>query len=272
VRLVKGSHIAVPKLYDHDRAYLFQSSDGRVVFAIPYESEFTLIGTTDVDYAGDPAAVGATAEEIEYLCRVASDYFRASITPQQVVWSYAGVRPLYDDGASKAKDATRDYVLTLDAPGDAAPLLVVYGGKITTYRRLAEEALARLSASLAMGPPWTGGSVLPGGDLPWDGIPAFAERCRARWPFLSPGHALRLARAYGTRIERFLPDTASAPEALPGGAMTRAEIDYLVAQEWAQTADDILWRRTKLGLHLGDDAKSALAEMLKQEDGRRAAQ
>ena len=148
VRLVQGSHIVVRKLYEHDRAYMFQNADGRIVFVIPYQDDFTLIGTTDRDYHGDPAKVKATAEEIEYLCDSVSEYLAKPVKPEDVVWTYAGVRPLYDDGASEAKAATRDYVFELDTPG-GAPLLSIYGGKITTYRRLAEEALERLSPYLA---------------------------------------------------------------------------------------------------------------------------
>jgi glycerol-3-phosphate dehydrogenase len=274
VRLVKGSHIVVRRLYEHDRAYLFQNADGRVVFAIPYEQDFTLIGTTDIDYDGDPAAVATSSEEIDYLCRTVSDYFRAPVTPAAVVWTYAGVRPLYDDGASKAKDATRDYVLTLDAPGDAAPALIVYGGKITTYRRLAEEALGKLARVVPMGRAWTATAPLPGGDIAWDGIAAFAAQCRARWPFLAEAHALRLARAYGSRVTEVLGDgaDASAP-AVPGGAITVDEVRYLMRREWAATPDDILWRRSKLGLHLDAEAKSALAALMNEEGGGcRAAQ
>jgi glycerol-3-phosphate dehydrogenase len=272
VRLVKGSHIVVPKLYEHDRAYLFQNADGRVVFAIPYENEFTLIGTTDIDYQGDPANVVATAEEVDYLCRAASDYFRTPVAPAQVVRTYSGVRPLYDDGASKAKDATRDYVLTLDAPEGEAPALIVYGGKITTYRRLAEEALEKLSGFLpGAREPWTHNAPLPGGDLAWDGIAAFTATCGARWPFLSETHARRLVRAYGTRIERVLaPGADHTP--IAGGAMTAAELRYLMRHEWAATPEDILWRRSKLGLHLDADAKAELARLMREEGGRRAAE
>lgn len=273
IRLVKGSHIVVPKLYDHDRAYLFQSGDRRVVFAIPYESDFTLIGTTDADYHADPAAASASAEEIAYLCRIASDYFRAPVRAEDVVWTYAGVRPLYDDGASAAQDATRDYVLALDVSADAAPALVVYGGKITTYRRLAEKALEKFVPMLRCGPAWTRSAPLPGGDLPWDGVSAYAVRCRLRWPFLSEAHALRLARAYGSRVAHVLECGADAERpAVPSGAITVGEIRYLLREEWAATADDILWRRSKLGLHLDAADKAALIRFVETEDGRRAAQ
>jgi glycerol-3-phosphate dehydrogenase len=271
VRLVKGSHIVVPRLYDHDRAYLFQNADGRVVFAIPYEGEFTLIGTTDLDYEADPASAAATPSEVEYLCAVASEYFHGGVEPREVVHSFAGVRPLYDDGSSKAKDATRDYVLSLDAAGGAAPALTIYGGKITTYRRLAEAALARLRDFLPKTERWTDRTPLPGGDLPWDGIESFAEQCRARWRFLNERHILRLVRAYGTRIERVL-NERDTPLAQLAGAMTESELRYLMHQEWAVSPEDVLWRRSKLGLHLNAEAQAAVARLMRQEGGRRAAE
>ncbi len=273
VRLVKGSHIVVRKLFEHDRAYLFQNADGRVVFAIPYEDEFTLIGTTDIDYHGDPTAPAASAEEITYLCRLASGYFREPVHPEQVVWSYSGVRPLYDDGHAKAKDATRDYVLTLDAPYGEAPVLTVYGGKITTYRRLAEEAMARLGRYFAPSRPWTSGAPLPGGDFSWDGVPAKVAEARARWPFLSEAQARRLVRAYGTRLDRVLGGAtdADALGAAFGHGLTEQELRYLMRHEWAETAEDVLWRRSKLGLHLGAGEQADVARFMDGERARTAA-
>ena len=271
VRLVKGSHIVVPRLYPHDRAYLLQNADGRVVFTIPYEGDFTLIGTTDVDYEGDPAHVTASASEIAYLCTVASSYFRTPVVPAQVVWSYAGVRPLYDDGVSKAKDATRDYVLTLDAPeaggqGAAAPLLTVYGGKITTYRRLAEAALEKLAAWLPAAPAWTADAALPGGDFPWDGIDAMIAQMRRRWPFVDAALAARMARTHGTRIERVLAGVENADDLGPlfGGVLPAAELRYFMREEFAQKPDDVLWRRTKLGLRMPEAERAALAQFMRQ--------
>jgi glycerol-3-phosphate dehydrogenase len=274
VRLVKGSHIVVPKLFEHDRAYIFQGRDGRIVFAIPYEGAFTLIGTTDIDYEGDPAGPTASPDEVAYLCGFVGDYFRTPVTPEQVVWSFAGIRPLYDDGASKAKDATRDYVLDLNAPDGEAPLLSVYGGKITTYRRLAEAALARLGAHLPPAQAWTATAPLPGGDFPWDGVPQLTDQACARWPFLDRAHAARLVRAYGTRVDTVLGDHASPDAAGPvfGGMITGAEVRYLMRHEWAVAPDDVLWRRTKLGLHLARDAQAELAQFMTQEGGRRAAE
>ncbi|MBN8919192.1 MAG: glycerol-3-phosphate dehydrogenase, partial [Rhizobiales bacterium] len=273
VRLVKGSHIIVPRLFAHDHAYIFQAQDGRIVFAIPYEHDFTLIGTTDIDYAGEPGAVTCSDEEIAYLCRVASDYFKTGVAPASVVWTYSGVRPLYDDGASKAKDATRDYVLVLDAAEDAAPVLMVFGGKITTYRRLAEETLAKLAPHLPMAGAWTAAEPLPGGDFAWDGIEALTARCRTRWPFLQPAEVLRMVRAYGTRIDAVLGDPARGESpVIPGSGLREAELHYLMTREWAMTAEDVLWRRTKLGLRGGDSAAAALTLAMERESSRQPAE
>jgi glycerol-3-phosphate dehydrogenase len=260
VRLVKGSHIVVRKLFDHDHAYIFQNADGRIIFAIPYEQDFTLIGTTDQDFTGDPATAKASPEEVDYLCASASEYLRRPVTPEQVVWSYAGVRPLYDDGASEAAKATRDYVLDLDTGESEPPLLSVFGGKITTYRRLAEAVLDRLSDHLPSGRSWTAHAPLPGGDFPPEDAERLMARLRASYPFLSSGWARRLVRAYGTRAETIL-GAAKAPGDLGcdfGAGLTEAEVDYLVREEWARTADDVMWRRSKLGLHLGAEQRAAL--------------
>lgn len=270
VRLVKGSHIVVPRLFEHDHAYTFQSGDGRVVFAIPYEQKFTLIGTTDLDFRGDPATAAITSEEIAYLCGVASDYMREAVTPGCVVWSFAGVRPLYDDGASKAKDATRDYVLALDASAGEAPRLTVYGGKITTYRRLAEAALAKLAPFLSATAEWTRDAPLPGGEFAHDGVPSLVAQARARWPFLDAEQATRLVRAYGTRIGRVLADV-SADSAF-GGMLYASEVRYLMRHEWAMRPDDVLWRRSKLGLHLRPADVAALGEFMRRQTARQAAE
>ncbi len=268
VRLVQGSHIVVPKLYDHDRAYMFQNSDGRIVFAIPYRDQFTLIGTTDRDYEGDPAEVKATPEEIAYLCESVSAYFARPVEPQDIVWSFAGVRPLYDDGASEAKAATREYVFELDTPG-GAPLLSIYGGKITTYRRLAEEALERLSTYLPdarLGQGWTASSPLPGGDLDVSAIPALTADLLRSYPFLSQPHASRLAHAYGTCATKILGAAASMEDLGRsfGASLTESEVNYLVTDEWACTAEDIVWRRSKLGLRLSSAEIIALDEWLRR--------
>src|SRR5205823_4692250 len=267
VRLVQGSHIVVRKLYDHDRAYMFQNSDGRIVFVIPYQDDFTLIGTTDRDYHGDPSKVNATSEEIKYLCESVSEYLAKPVRPQDVVWTYAGVRPLYDDGASEAKAATRDYVFELDTPG-GAPLLSIYGGKITTYRRLAEEALERLSPYLRSSKAregWTGKAALPGGDIDVSAVAALAAELVRDYPFLMPAHANRLAHAYGTRASRLLGGAKSIADLGQsfGATLTESEVRYLMANEWACTADDVVWRRSKLGLRLSADEIAALDEWIK---------
>jgi glycerol-3-phosphate dehydrogenase len=252
LRLDKGSHIVVRRLFDHDRAYIFQAADSRVVFAIPFQGDFTLIGTTDRAFAGDPSVVLPSGEEIDYLCGVANEYFRTEIGAADVVWAYAGVRALYDDGARKPQDIGRDYELILDERFGEAPLLTVYGGKITTYRRLAEDALARLSHFFPRSRPWTSASHLPGGDFVYDGVDTLVERTQRTWPFLTADHARRLVRAYGTRLDRVL-GTATTLEDLGtqfGADLTATEVRYLITKEWAQTADDVLWRRSKLGLRL----------------------
>ena len=244
-RLDKGSHIVVPRLFDHDRAYIFPTRDDRVVFALPFERDFTLIGTTDRGFAGDPGGVEPGADEIGYLCATANQHFRTTISAADVVWSFAGVRSLYEDGSRRAQDVTRDYVLTLDERAGEAPLLSVYGGKITTYRRLAEQALDRLAHVLEVGPAWTADSRLPGGEFPHDGLDALVAKTRKSRPFLSEEHARRLVRAYGTRVERVL-----------GPAR------YLMDREWAQTEDDVLWRRSKLGLRVSPEERERLARFM----------
>lgn len=266
VRLVQGSHIVVPRLFDHDRCYIFQNADNRIVFAIPYEQDFTLIGTTDNDYKGDPAAAHASEEEIAYLCAAASEYLRKPVQRQDVVWTYSGVRPLYDDGASKAQEATRDYVLTLDAPAGAPALLSVFGGKITTYRKLAEAALEKLQGHLAAAsrPAWTSTQPLPGGDFPPTGFDAAVAASRSARPWLDARLARRLVRAYGTRAERILAGATALSDLGPvfGADLTGAEVAYLMDEEWATTADDVLWRRSKLGLHFVPEQRAVLARYM----------
>jgi glycerol-3-phosphate dehydrogenase len=264
VRLVQGSHIVVRKLFDHDRAYLFQNPDGRVVFAIPYERDFTLIGTTERDFAGDPATVAITAEEIAYLCAAASRCFARAVQPGDVVWTYAGVRPLHDDGKGDAKTASRDYVFELDEPTGAAPLLSIIGGKITTYRRLAEAVLERLSRHLArhqgLAAGWTGLQPLPGGAFAIDGLAALIDGLVRDYPFLAREHAERLAHAYGTTARTILGTARSAQELGRhfGATLTEAEVRHLTANEWARTAEDVVWRRSKLGLRMTAGELAAL--------------
>ena len=263
-RLDKGSHIVVPRLFDHDRGYIFPTRDGRVVFALPFERDFTLIGTTDRGFAGDPGGVKPGADEIGYLCATASQHFRTSISAADVVWSFAGVRSLHEDGSKRAQDVTRDYVLTLDERSDEAPLLSVYGGKITTYRRLAEQALDRLAHVVEVGPAWTADSHLPGGEFPHDGVEALVAKTRKSRPFLSEEHARRLVRTYGTRVERVLGPARRLQDLGPclGADLTGAEVRYLMDREWAQTEDDVLWRRTKLGLRFSSEERERLARFM----------
>jgi len=260
IRLVKGSHIVVRKLFEHDHCYIFQQADRRIVFAIPFERDFTLIGTTDTDYAGDPAAAHADAADIAYLCAAANGYFMRAIAPGDVVWSYAGVRSLYDDGVSDPEAVTRDYVLSLDAAEGLPPLLTVFGGKITTFRRLADAAVEKLAPHVRTPRPWSSASPLPGGGFAIDAAPALTESLRADFPFLTPTHAARLTRAYGTRAFLMLDgcDTASDLGACFGADLTEREAAYLMAHEWAETAADVVWRRSKLGLRMTADEVAAL--------------
>jgi glycerol-3-phosphate dehydrogenase len=274
VRLVKGSHIVVPRLFDHASAYIFQNPDGRVVFAIPFETDFTLIGTTDEDFKGDVNSVAPSPDEINYLREAVMEYFRQPVAPDEVVWTFAGVRALYDDGSSKPEDTTRDYHLDLDKHYGEAPLLTVFGGKITTYRRLAESALQMLSPFFVLGPAWTGRTPLPGGDIPWNGVDDLIARTRERWPFLTEAHARRLVRAYGTRVEGILGEAKSLHELGEGfGAdLTAAEVRYLMQREWALGAEDILWRRSKLGLKLSAAERANLDRFMAQPRGLNAAE
>jgi glycerol-3-phosphate dehydrogenase len=252
IRMVKGSHIVVDKLYDHDRCYIFQNADGRICFTIPYEQDFTLIGTTDEDHTGDPGAPRISDRETDYLLAAMGEYFRRPVSRDHIRWAYAGIRPLYDDGASKAQEATRDYVLKLDGGPGEAPLLSIFGGKITTFRKLAEAALAKLGSHFpGMSGPWTDGASLPGGDFAHDQVETIVAALQRRYSFYSPRNVRRMFRAYGTEAERILGDARFAQDLGESfGLISAREVDHLVGNEWARTADDILWRRSKLGLHL----------------------
>ena len=266
VRLVRGSHIVTRKLYDHDRCYFFQGEDGRIIFAIPYEQDFTLIGTTDKDHEGAPGTAECTPEERDYLLAFASRYFAKPVTVDDVVWTYSGVRPLYNDGAKSATAATRDYVLSVDAAG--APLLNVFGGKITTYRRLAESALAKLAPHFSgLKPAWTARQPLPGGDFPHDGVAALTAKLRAAYPFLTEFHAARLIRAYGTDALDLLGNAKTAADLGRdfGATLTEAEVRWLMTHEYARKAGDILWRRTKLGLRMTAGEAAALDRYMSEQ-------
>jgi glycerol-3-phosphate dehydrogenase len=265
LRLVKGGHIIVPRLYDHPCPYILQHSDRRVVFVIPYERTFSLIGTTDVDYDGEPSLVDIGDDEIDYLCQVVSRYFREPLTPDRVAWTYAGVRPLYDDASRDVSAITRDYVFDLDEPDDDAPLLSVFGGKITTSRKLAEHALNQLRPTMRFeGAAWTAGAPLPGGDIPDGDFEAFLAVLQLERPWLPSELARRYARAYGTRVGALL-DGARGLDDLGeplGEGVYEAEVDYLVREEWARTAEDILFRRSKLGLHVSEATAARLRAWL----------
>jgi glycerol-3-phosphate dehydrogenase len=276
-RLVQGSHIVVRRLFNHDRAYILQNPDNRIVFAIPYDRDFTLIGTTDHDFEGDPNAPTATPEEIDYLCRTVSESFEHPIDAKDVIWSYAGVRPLYDDGTSDAKAATRDYVLELDARSDAPAVVSIFGGKITTYRRLAEEVIDRLVPFLPRGiqaKAWTANAPLPGGDFAVEGIKELEQQIARTYPFLAADHVSRLVAAYGTQVTSVLGPVADQRSLGRdfGASLSEAEVRYLVAREWAQTAEDIVWRRTKLGLRLTPQQIQALGQWLAESPGGQKAQ
>ncbi|MEQ1901607.1 MAG: glycerol-3-phosphate dehydrogenase [Devosia sp.] len=254
VRLVKGSHIVVKKLFDHDRAYFFQNADKRIIFAIPYEGDYTLIGTTDEDYKGELGEIRISEAETQYLLAAATEYFEKPVTWQEIVWTYSGVRPLYDDHASAAQEATRDYVLKLEGDKATGALLSVFGGKLTTHRRLSEEALERIEKVLgARGKPWTAKSKLPGGEFDPTQFETQVERLNALYPNLADRLLRRLARQYGTRAATLLGDARRLEDMgeVFGGDLTAREVDYLIAHEWARTADDVLWRRTKMGLRAG---------------------
>ena len=255
VRLVRGSHIVVPKLFDHDHPYILQGADGRIVFAIPYEDDFTLIGTTDEDHAADPGSAECSTDETAYLCDFVSHYFKTPVSPSEVVWSYSGVRPLYDDGASNASAATRDYVLSLNTNG--APLLNVFGGKITTYRVLAEDVLAKLGHKMA----WTAGVALPGGEFAWNGAEELTEQLVKTYPFLTDDWARRLIRTYGTLATDLMGQAERESDLGQafGATLTEAELTWLHNKEFARTGEDVLWRRTKLGLRLTEDERAAVA-------------
>ena len=268
IRLVRGSHIVVRKLFDHDRAYILQNEDKRIVFAIPYEDDFTLIGTTDVDHDGPAHAPACTPEEAAYLRGAVSEYFAKPLRAEDVVWTYSGVRPLYDDGASSATAATRDYVLQVEDEAGQAPLLNVFGGKITTYRRLAEHALAKLQGYFpAMRQPWTAGVALPGGDFPVEGVAALTAGLRRDHPFLDAAWARRLVRSYGTETATLL-SGAKRVEDLGrcfGWNLYEAEVRWLMQREWARRAEDVLWRRSKLGLRFSAAESEALDRWMLQD-------
>jgi glycerol-3-phosphate dehydrogenase len=270
IRLVKGSHIVVPKLFDHGRGYIFQNTDKRIVFALPFADDFTLIGTTDENFTGALDAVAPSADEVMYLCRAVNGYFRTKVEPEQVAWAFAGVRSLYDESAGRdaPEDVTRDYHLVFDERHGVAPVLTVYGGKITTNRKLAEDALEKMAHFFQLHRRWTATTPLPGGDFLWDAINTRVAQTLRAWPFLQEPEAWRLVRAYGTRVDRVLGPAKLSEDIAPFfGPLSAAEVRYLMKAEWARTADDILWRRSKLGLKLTAGEKELLARFMVQPAG-----
>jgi glycerol-3-phosphate dehydrogenase len=266
IRMVKGSHIIVKKLFDHERAYLFQNPDGRIIFAIPYEQEFTLIGTTDVDFHGTPGKETITPDEVDYLCAAVNEYFVHQIKPVDVVHSFSGIRPLFDDGKNEAKAATRDYVLKIDADKNL-PLLSIYGGKLTTYRRLAETVLVKLAPYLPpMQKRWTENVPLPGGDFLPDGFNVLVGGLLATYPVIDKKHAVHLVRMFGTNAFLLLADIRSREDLGEyfGDCLYEKEVRYLMDKEWARTAEDVLWRRTHLGLFFDSDQTQRLETWMRK--------
>lgn len=266
VRLVRGSHILVPKLYDHDRAYIFQNGDGRIIFSIPYQEEFTLLGTTDCDYFGNPADVRITDTEIDYLCTAASEYFIQPVLRENIVWTYSGVRPLYDNGASKAQEITRDYVLKEMGTENAPKILNLYGGKITTYRKLAEDAMKFVEKALGVkGKAWTANSVLPGGDFPYNKLDTIENKIAFLLPDLDAFTHRRLARSYGSEALRIFENGKKDKGQNFGHGLYEIEVKWLMEKEWAQTCEDVLWRRSKLGLLFNEQESDALSAYIQSQ-------
>ncbi len=263
IRMVKGSHIVVDKLYDHDRCYIFQNGDGRICFTIPYETNFTLVGTTDEDYQGEPSKPEITPAETDYLLGAVSEYFKRPVTKEMIRWSYSGIRPLYDDGATSAQEATRDYVLKVEHPENQAPMLSIFGGKITTHRRLAEHALEKLAPFFPNAKaPWTARGTLPGA-LAYKDVENYILEQQRTYSFLKPQNVLRLFRAYGTNMLEILKGARfSSDLGKSFGPLSEREVEYLRKHEWVNSADDILWRRSKLGLHMKAEDIQALREYM----------
>ena len=262
VRLIKGSHIVVHQLFDHDYAYIFQNPDRRVIFVIPYEGKYTLIGTTDEMFDGDASRVEISDSEIDYLCGTVNEFFERQIGRDDIAWTYSGVRPLYDDAAENASAVTRDYVLDLDSETGKAPILSIFGGKITTYRKLAEEAIELLASPLKLrdDQQWTAEAPLPGGDIPDADFDGYLSQVRERYPFLPADLAWRYARNYGTRTAWIVGNARSMADLGEdlGDSIHEAELIYLRDHEWARSADAVLWRRSRMGLHVSDATRARI--------------
>ena len=265
VRLVQGSHIVTRRLYEHDRAYIVQTDDGRIIFFIPYEQDYTLIGTTDHDFEGDPGEAKITDGEIDYLIEVSNRYLKRPIARDDIVWTYSGVRPLYDDGASAAKDATRDYVLRVEGGDGKPPMLNIFGGKLTTFRKLSEAAMEKIEATIgAKGPAWTAEPPLPGGDFPAEAFDERLAALRRDYPFLDEWTSYRMFRAYGTRARAILGDARKMDDLGHhyGAGLTETEVAYLIENEFATRAEDIVWRRSKLALRMSEAEMEGLTERI----------
>lgn len=264
IRLVKGSHVVVPQLFDHPYTYIFQNDDNRIIFAVPYENNYTLLGTTDVEVEGQPGEQTTEDWELNYICESASVYFDKKIDPKDTVWSYTGVRPLYDDASANASKVTRDYKLDLDTK-NGAPILSVYGGKLTTYRKLSEDALDMLSTVIDIeNPAWTHSAVLPGGDMHDANFGAFVNQMRKNYPWLDADVLNDYTRNFGTRIKPLIGSAESMDDMGIdfGGGLFQSEVDYLMRYEWAKEVEDILWRRSKKGLAISEDGVSKLNEYM----------
>ena len=260
VRLVRGSHIVIKKKFQHDKCYIFQNADDRIVFAIPYEDEYTLIGTTDAEHSSEDGKPRISPEETKYLCLLASDYFKEPVLESDIVWTYSGVRPLYNDGASAAQEATRDYVLVKD---ESQPMINIFGGKITTYRKLAESMMVDIASMIKeQGAPWTKETHLPGGDCAVNALEQETLKLKSKYPFLETEHSLRLVRTYGTRATTMLGDASNVADlgTCFGGDLYRLEVEYLKKHEWARSAEDVLFRRTKLGIKFTKKQTAKLAK------------
>ena len=269
IRMVKGSHMVVPKIYDHEDAYILQNEDNRIVFVIPYEDDFSLIGTTDVDYTGDPRKATISDEEVDYLLDVVNAHFKKQLTPADMVWSYSGVRPLMDDEGGSAQKASRDYTFEVDAPAGSAPLLSVFGGKITTYRKLAEAATNAICAHFPQaGKAWTKSATMPGGDF--SDHQSLNTELASHYPWLPELVRKRYVRTYGTLTHELLKGRTSIEQMGQhfGASLYACEVDYLIEQEWAVTAEDVLWRRTKQGLRLSHEQQQQLQSYIAQQSQR----
>ncbi|MFZ1742727.1 MAG: glycerol-3-phosphate dehydrogenase [Pontixanthobacter sp.] len=263
LRLVKGSHLVFPKLFEGEHCYIFQNRDNRIVFAIPYEREFTLVGTTDVAFEGDANDIQISPPEADYICDAINEYLRIDVAPQQAVWSYAGVRPLYDDKSASNSTVTRDYVFELDNPNGAPPILSVFGGKITTYRKLAEHALHKLSKlGVLNAEAWTAGAALPGGEIAVGGFDRFVEEMQERFAWMDAAALRRLCRAYGSLMTKVIGDAATPADMGQsfGAGLTERELSYLIHHEFARSAEDVLWRRSKLGLHMTEPQRAEVEQ------------